>query len=477
MGWKEELQNAAHKGSEFLKTDGVKIFHTVNLQGLHKKVEEFDYEDVQGWGLGHINDYVDGLHPNISTFLAKEVTKLEMMLLDSLEGHVVSVFDTTFKDRKPGDLFQDKQSLKEYTKERSEPKKEAPSKYGEAGNPFHNAVQKKSGFKGAMSGFKKFMEEHGEETFEKAKEAMHDVGDTIEDHADKFGRALDKVKDAALEGLSELLGKIVRALKGIMDNIREKAIELVHWLREVVGDLLRDLNRGLAAAFTTAALTCLKTFLRENTELEDLKRAATKTGDDIRQSALSLVQGFSDMRTSSSSSLKRDAKEATGGHEPPRNEDAVAAVDRSGGNALEAGVASVLSGKLSNGYARVREETREEFRSILSVLETLLLDKLPHIIQSPLTRLFDGDPLTVGEQRDEKSGNFLKDLFHDLVENIQQIAHDILMAIKNKIFAVAAGSYEVLERVAWKYVQETTVAKMKVYLPSLDVKNLDEDAY
>ena len=64
----------------------------------------------------------------------------------------------------------------------------------------------------------------------------------------------------------------------------------------------------------------------------------------------------------------------------------------------------------------MRAETREEFRTILSALETLLLDKLPTCIHDPLTRLFDGDPITVGEQRDEKSGNFLKDLFHDLVE-------------------------------------------------------------
>lgn len=245
-----------------------------------------------------------------------------------------------------------------------------------------------------------------------------------------------------------------------MDNVRDKAIELVQWLRDAVGELLRELNRGLADAFTTAALTCLKTFLHENTELEDLQRAAVKAGSGIQESAMSLVSGLVGTRSTT----------PVEGHAPPRDADAVIAVDAAQGNPLEAGVAAILSGKLSNvcrpctriyalsytypqGYAQVREETREEFRTILSALETLLLDVLPTTVQGPLTRLFDGDPLTVGEQRDEKSGHVLKDLFHDLVENIQQIAHDILMAIKNTIFAAAAGSYEVLERVAWKFVQ------------------------
>ncbi|KZW03556.1 hypothetical protein EXIGLDRAFT_721763 [Exidia glandulosa HHB12029] len=484
MSWKEQISHFVEKGQHFIEHNGVEILQQANLQGLHKTINNFDYDDVQDWGLSHINDYVDGLHPDISGFLAKEVTKLEDMLLDSLEGHVIGVFDHTFKDRSPGDLFHDKKSLNSYSKphEESEPRKSrGPSKYGEAGNAFEHVqdvVHKKKGFKSKMKGFAKFVEQHGDKAFDKAKDKMEDAVDDIQDHAEDFGHALDKIKDATLEGVSELLGKIVKALKGIMENIRDKAVELVQWLRDAVSTLLRELNRGLADAFTTAALTCLKNFLRENTEWEDLERAAGKAGKGIQESAMSLLSGIIDTSNEGNSKTRREAVDAMKpAPAPPQNAEAVIAVDAAKGNPLEAGVAAVLSGKLSNGYAQIREETREEFRTILSALETLLLDMLPTSIMGPLTKLFDGDPITVGEQRDEKSGHFLKELFHDLVENIQQIAHDILMAIKNTIFAAAAGSYEVLERVAWKFVQETTVAKMKVYLPSLEVKNLDQDAY
>jgi len=133
-----------------------------------------------------------------------------------------------------------------------------------------------------------------------------------------------------------------------MDNVREKAIELVHFLREVISNLLAELNRGLAAALTTAALACLKHFLKENTELEDLKRATAKVGKDIQTSTMKLISGFRDNRTESSDSVRREAVRAVPGEgSPPQNEDAVRAVEKSGGNTIEAAVAAVLSGKLS----------------------------------------------------------------------------------------------------------------------------------
>ncbi|KZW03560.1 hypothetical protein EXIGLDRAFT_695944 [Exidia glandulosa HHB12029] len=137
MSWKEQISHFVEKGQHFIEHNGVEILQQANLQGLHKTINNFDYDDVQDWGLSHINDYVDGedarpvqhlvvahdvigLHPDISGFLAKEVTKLENMLLDSLEGHVIGVFDHTFKDRSPGDLFHDKKSLNSYSKPHEE---------------------------------------------------------------------------------------------------------------------------------------------------------------------------------------------------------------------------------------------------------------------------------------------------------------------------------------------------------------------
>lgn len=120
----------------------------------------------------------------------------------------------------------------------------------------------------------------------------------------------------------------------------------MHFLRDAVSKLLAELNRGLADAFTTAALTCLKTFLRENTELEDLERAAGKVRKDISTSISSLFSGFRDKRTVSSSDTHREATEAAGAP-PPQNEDAVEAVKKSDGSTVEAAVSAVLSGKLS----------------------------------------------------------------------------------------------------------------------------------
>ena len=69
----------------------------------------------------------------------------------------------------------------------------------------------------------------------------------------------------------------------------------------------------------------------------------------------------------------------------------------------------------------------------------MLLDQLPGKVREPLARLLDGDPLSVGEKRDEKSGSLIKDVFRDLVANVEEIARDILAALRNIIFKVAAG--------------------------------------
>lgn len=51
MGWQEELKTAFHSGEHFFKTDGVRILQQANLQGLHKSMDELDYENVQEWAL------------------------------------------------------------------------------------------------------------------------------------------------------------------------------------------------------------------------------------------------------------------------------------------------------------------------------------------------------------------------------------------------------------------------------------------
>lgn len=146
------------------------------------------------------------------------------MLLDSLEGHVVSVFDSTFRDRKPGDLFKDKNKLNEFdssdesdaeeARERAEraermeqrrlAKKEkdrGPTTYGQAGKPFREALvpagQQKTS-KSGLKGFHQWVKEHGGEKFEEVKDKMALKIDVLEDHAEKFEDALDKACQSSI---------------------------------------------------------------------------------------------------------------------------------------------------------------------------------------------------------------------------------------------------------------------------------------
>ena len=195
-----------------------------------------------------------------------------------------------------------------------------------------------------------------------------------------------------------------------------------------------------------SALTQLKKWLRSHTSAKDL-------GDGAKEDITEAITGIL-------------GKVTTSGSHPPPSDDPPPASGTKGLPAhISHGITGILSKKLGRGLGHVRASTRDDFRSMLSAIESTLFNELPDSIRGPLAKIFGGDPFDPNVPSTARGGGGGGDIFQELGDKFKAIVERVQKGLRDRVLEVVSGGHRRLESIAWVQVQETVVLKVTKYVP------------
>ncbi|KAJ3178866.1 hypothetical protein HDU85_005061 [Gaertneriomyces sp. JEL0708] len=212
-------------------------------------------------------------------------------------------------------------------------------------------------------------------------------------------------------------------------NPEEKVRDLLPPLMTQLSQLLSAQHGDLATRFTEEAITLLKRNLYGSVTSRDLR----DMGGDAVDDAVDFVSGLFGKKSSSGETGERALPGLSS-------------------------LSTLLSSKLSTTLTAVLDSLRTHIRRDLLAVEASLFASLPDSIRGPLEWVFGGNPMSAD-----------RGIVDDVVDKVKELIRGLQEGIQDRARKVVASGHQVLEDKAVEGVKSVVVMRVKRFLPDVQM--------
>ncbi|KAJ3050277.1 hypothetical protein HK097_008765 [Rhizophlyctis rosea] len=409
---------------------------------------------LPGFVTNAIDNYLDGLHPEMVPRVVAEIENCQNWTLAQVERKVHEVFQQIFSgnfealtsqnagtvvppgqtpptyEYKPADrgfpqtgaVFEGQQFVADPVEAGAnarEIKKTGPQEFAErefAGLPDVIQGYRDTGSQGGAA--------YGERGLFSQDQGTTDRG-LFSDMKAGFNKFADKVQDKV-----EDVGDSIDKLQDKLDP-RQKALELIPKIREWINEILKDHHRGLAELFVGGAIEKGKVYLRGNIEPRDI-------ASDAGGLATSVMSAFGGNSGAGERGL-------------------------GGERGLVDGLQGIFSKKAMASVRDIRGSARELLHAEIIKREADIWNKLPDGVRRPLEIVFGKDPFN---QQPGAANGERGIMDHGPFRMLKEALEKLEQSLRNLISGLVQDAHRGLENGAIRQVEDVIMAKVHKVLPN-----------